>query len=421
MDFSLITYSVSLFLALFTISSVTEIGTLELQTENVPPALADRGYTQTIVTNQTIDSLRHMLAAIAAHAETEVRNPREVTPISSVAAYFGLRDLVLASQATLGLAPPKVQVEILQDGKSLEWRVRGVHAVTGHRMTKGTVPISDVDPLIEHLALETLDRIEPFDALVYKFLQDAWVNDFEKSTGAATKLLEDCQRYQAAVCTQDNLRRVYVVRGLAQLYGGGVDDAFEDLDVASRMGKPSALVLAFLGDAWQSLGDESVATRMYNRAVEVNPKIALRFYGYARGFQNGGHYHMAQRRFDTASRLGMDHPQFFADWGEVLYELGDFQQALEKFEIAVRESPYNQIFAEDVEKVREAIAQLEATRANSDTESDDAASGDTGAQPSEPERPVAGQPPAGAPDKSDQGDKSDQADKSDQGPAGTSD
>lgn len=365
MDFTVFMYTASLLAALLAGSSYSHWGVSEVRTYAVPPFLVERGYSERLVTNQVVDSMRRIQVEVGSLREASfVVDGGEVKPIGEVASYFGVLDLLRAAEDMVGLKPSILELEITQHGESAHWRVRGNHAVRGYAVDQGDVPLDDPDALMNQLGLQVMTYVYPFEALSYHFIRDSSTNDYDVTISAASTLLLDCKRYQAWICTDDNIQGVHLLRGLAYLSSDDVDRAFEDFSAASKIGSARALVAAAYGDAFAALDQPDAAQSQYQRAKALDADIGDHFHGIGKGYVVAKKYSLADQRFRTAAALGAHSEEFLGDWGDSLYELGRYDQAVEKYRQAELADPESDLFADRIDRASKARETGEAAPLN---------------------------------------------------------
>lgn len=354
MDFTLVAYTASVFAALLAMNTYQDWGVAEVHAYTVPPFLQERGYTPQIVANQVVDAMHRIQLQVASLDEAEVLVQGQVQPVGQLASYFGFVDLLRATEATFGLGPTAVEIEITQQDEVARWRIRGDHAVRGRLVRQGVLPIAKPDELIDQLGRQVIGFVSPFEALAYQFIEDTAVNKYDATITVASSLLLDCQRRWAWACTDGNLKNAYLLRGMAYLNAEQTARAFDDFDSANKIGTQSALVLAFYGDAYAALGQEAAAKRQYQRAEQLDSRIGDRFYQLARGYAQSGNQELAGRRYATAAELGLKSEAFLVDWGDSLYALGLYDAALERYRRAEAVDVETDLYAERIDKALKA-------------------------------------------------------------------
>ncbi len=354
MDLVLIGYTASIFAAFLAISSYTHWGVAEVHTYTIPPYLEERGYSTRTVSNQVVDAMYRIQIEVASLKETSVVVQGQVHPIGEVASYFGLVELMRAAESVFGLAPTVIELEITQNGDQAHWRIRGKHAVHGYQIGQGDVPLENPDALIDFLGLQVATYVSPFEALAFRFIQDAQKDNYETTITVASDLLLDCQKQQAWVCNNTNLRSTYLLRGMAELYSDQFTRAFDDIAAANKIGTGSALGIAFYGDAFLALGDVEAAKVQYKKAVSLDQNIGDQFIALAEGYAQGGKHRLADRRYTTAMELGQSSEVSLLGWGDSLYALGKYDAALEKYLAAEAVDPKTTLYADRIDRTLKA-------------------------------------------------------------------
>lgn len=356
MDLTLIAYTASVFATLLAMSSYTHWGVAEVHAYTIPPYLEERGYSPQIVANQVVDAMRRIQVEVASLKEANVVvQGQRVQPVGEVASYFGIVELLRAAETVMGLDPTTIEIEITQHGEVAHWRTRGDHAVRGFQVRQGDMPLAEPEALIDHLGLQVMGYVSPFEALSYNFLLDSSIGTYDRTVELASSLLVDCKRHWAWTCTDANIKNAYLLRGMAFLYSDRSARAFDDFDAANKIGTASALGVAFYGDAFAALGQEEAAKRQYDRAKQLDSSIGERFYEYAKGYAIGDNHRLADRRFTTAAQLGLDSEAFLVDWADTLSALGWHAAALEKYRSAEALNTETDLYSDRIDRTLKAI------------------------------------------------------------------
>lgn len=355
MDPTLIGYTVSVLAALLAVNTYSHWGVTEVHAYTIPPYLEQRGYTARTVANQVVDAMRRIQVEVTSFNEVTVVVQGKVEPVSEAASYFGVVELLRATETMIGLNPRTVELEVTQRDKVAHWRVRGDDVIRGYEVRQGDAPLDDADALIDELALQVTGYVSPFEALSYTFIRDSASNSYDRTVSEASRLLLDCQHTRAWACTDANLKNAYLLRGMAFLYSERSSQAFNDFDAANKIGTGSALGVAIYGDAFAALGQDEAARRQYARAKTLDPAIGQRFFELAKGYAHGGNFRLADRRFSTAAELGVDSEAFLVAWGDTLSELGWHKAALEKYRAAEAVDPDSDLYADRIDRARKAL------------------------------------------------------------------
>lgn len=355
MDLTLIGYTASVFAALLAFSTFAHWGVAEVHTYTIPPYLEERGFTSRIVTNQVVDAMRRIQVEVASLNEVSVVVQGQVQPIGDVASYFGIVELLRATEGFLGLDPRVIEIEITEHDGQAHWRVRGDDVVRGYEVRQGDVPVDEPDTLIAELGYQVMGYVSPFEALSYRFILDSSAGDYTRTASLASSLLLDCERTRAWACTDANIKNAYLLRGMAFLYSDRSARAFDDFDAANKIGTQTALGVAFYGDAFAALGQDDQARLQYDRAQSLDPGIGERFYELARGYARGGDHLLADRRYTTAARLGQKSEEFLVDWGDSLFALRWYDAALAKYRSAESLNGETDLYADRIDRTLKAI------------------------------------------------------------------
>jgi len=376
MDPTVIAYGMSIYLGVLALTTFSDYGTWEIKTEALPPYLTDQGYTPAIFVNQVVDQIGLIRTETASQTQAEVLEGRAVKPVDEIASYFGVSGIIRAGQSSIGLAPPQIEVEILQRNDTTYWRMRGLHAVDGPLVETGTLRTDDPEQLIETIAHNAIAFSSPFEAAAHDLIADSRVGEYEKTIENTSDLLQACDGSRKAACSRSNIRAGYMIRGLAYLNQGKMLDALEDLRTANRTGHKDAVVTAFLGDVQRKLKNDQAAEARYVEALSLNAAVGDRFVRFGRGLAAAGNHPLAVERFETAARLDATTPVMLSSWSESLVSTGDFEAALEKLKEAEKLAEKPDLYGDRMAEIQEMIDGLEESRAKDKAAAEEAAKQD---------------------------------------------
>ncbi|SDG26144.1 tetratricopeptide repeat protein [Thalassobaculum litoreum] len=362
MDFSLIAYGISVYAGVLALSTYAYFGLWEIEAEAIPPYLADQGYTPKIFVNHVIDQIDDIRLETASESQTDVVKTGKVTPAEEVASYFGVTELIRAGQESFGLAPPRIELEVIQRDKTAFWRVRGNHALYGPTMRSGKLDTQSTEQLFETLAHHTISFLSPFEGAAHDLVADSRVGDYSETIATTSALLRGCDSAPTFICTQANVRVGHTIRGLANLNAGDARAAFEDLQTANEISGKDAVATAFLGDVLRRLDQEDAAQKRYEEALALDSDVGQEFVSFARGLAKAGNMPLAVERFETAARLNMEGAEFLASWGESLAAMGEYEDALAKYLQAENLDTETDLFAEKIEELQQKIGEIDKSK-----------------------------------------------------------
>jgi hypothetical protein len=363
MDFSLIAYGVSVYAGVLALTTYAYFGTWEIQTQALPPYLEDQGYTPRIFVNQVVDQVDQIRRETASQSQADVVKSGQITPAEEVASFFGVSELIRAGQATFGLAPPTIEIEVVQRDEMAHWRVRGNHALYGPTMRAGEIGTSETDQLFETVAHHAISFLSPFEGAAHDLVADSRVGDYSETIATTSALLRACSTDPTYICTQENIRVGHTLRGLANLNSGDIRAAFEDLQTANEISGKDAVATAFLGDVLLHLDQEDAARKRYDEALALDSGVGGQFVEFAQGLAEAGNHTLANERFETAARLNVEDPKFLAAWAESLIAIGESQEALAKYLQAENLDPETELYSEKIEELRKAVDEIEKSKA----------------------------------------------------------
>ena len=356
MDPTIFLYSASIFATMLAVSTFSVLGTWEIEAQSIPPYLTDQGYTPAIFVNQVTDAVTSIQRETAAQSTVDIVIDGRVTPVGEIASYFGLRDVVRASQTAIGLAPPRIQIEIVQRDDMAYWLVRGPHVIRGDTVVSGQAKIEEVEPLLKHIAHTAISFISPFQATGYDLILDSRAGNYELTIEKISDLLVECEDSKSYACSDRNKQLGLIIRAVAYLNSNEYGSAFGDLSEVNRIDGGNALATAFLGDAYLKLEKTELAAQTYQRALTLDSAIAERFRDLANGFAETNNVELAIERFNTAAALGAEGAGFLAEWAKSLADAGDLEAALEKYMAAEAIDPDDAPFSERISDLREKMS-----------------------------------------------------------------
>lgn len=359
MDFSLIAYGFSVYAGVLALTTYAYFGLWEIEADAIPPYLADQGYTPKIFVNHVIDQIDDIRLETASQSQTEVVTSGKVTAAEEVASYFGVTELIRAGQETFGLAPPQIELEVIQRDKTAFWRVRGNHALYGPTVRSGKLDTESTEQLFETLAHNAISFLSPFEGAAHDLVADSRVGDYSETIATTSALLRGCANEPTFICTQANIRVGHTIRGLANLNAGDVRAAFEDLQTANEISGKNAVATAFLGDVLLRLEQEEAARKRYEEALSLDSDVGEEFVKFARGFAKAGNHPLAIERFETAERLNVEDPEFLASWAESLVVLGESKEALAKYLQAENLDTETDLYSEKIQELQQKVSEIE--------------------------------------------------------------
>ncbi|WP_420566425.1 tetratricopeptide repeat protein [Thalassobaculum sp.] len=359
MDFSLIAYGFSVYAGVLALTTYAYFGLWEIEADAIPPYLADQGYTPKIFVNHVIDQIDDIRLETASQSQTEVVTSGKVTAAEEVASYFGVTELIRAGQETFGLAPPQIELEVIQRDKTAFWRVRGNHALYGPTVRSGKLDTESTEQLFETLAHNAISFLSPFEGAAHDLVADSRVGDYSETIATTSALLRGCANQPTFICTQANIRVGHTIRGLANLNAGDVRAAFEDLQTANEISGKNAVATAFLGDVLLRLEQEEAARKRYEEALSLDSDVGEEFVKFARGLAKAGNHPLAIERFETAERLNVEDPEFLASWAESLVVLGESKEALAKYLQAENLDTETDLYSEKIQELQQKVSEIE--------------------------------------------------------------
>jgi len=357
MDPTLLVYTASAFAAVLTVSTIATFGTWEIYLPSVPNSMSEMGYTQEVFVNRVFDKVGTIQRETAVQFDADFVTSQQLQPITVLASYFGIRDLVRASQQMIGLAPPRLVVELVEQDGTIHWLVRGTHAIKGDRVTTGSVAQDAPMTAVHEVARAAVSFVTPVEGLAYDLITDTTAADYEETVDQASELMLACETSQASACRPASMQFVLTIRGLAHDGLGKPDVALQDLKDANAIHVEDPVITVFMGDVQSAAGDKDAARRSYGRAIEMDPRIGDRFWRFAEGYAEAGRTEKALERFQTASILGAYSEQFLADWGDAYALAGDYQSALEKYQRAEDLDPTDTIFGARIDRMKRELGQ----------------------------------------------------------------
>jgi tetratricopeptide (TPR) repeat protein len=91
-----------------------------------------------------------------------------------------------------------------------------------------------------------------------------------------------------------------------------------------------------LGNSYHGLGDYQQAIKDFDRAIELDPKLAEAYWGRGKTYHGLGDYQQAIKDFDRAIELDPKLAEAYWDRGKTYNELGKYQQAIENWKRAAQ-------------------------------------------------------------------------------------
>ena len=104
----------------------------------------------------------------------------------------------------------------------------------------------------------------------------------------------------------------------------------------SKKIQEAAVGYCHLGNTYYGLGDYQQAIKDFDRAIELDPKLADAYWGRGKTCHGFGDYRQAIKDFDRAIELDPKLAEAYRDRGKTYNELGGYQQAIEDWKKAAK-------------------------------------------------------------------------------------
>lgn len=145
--------------------------------------------------------------------------------------------------------------------------------------------------------------------------------------------------------------------GRLALERGDFDAAIKRLGQAIKSGQLTRANQAVAhnnrGNAWDAKGDSTRAIADYNRAIELDPKLAQAYFNRGIVRHRRGKFPEALADFEQFIRFMPDYAGGYYNQSFPLAALGRYDRAVASVEKAIKLSPYNQKYREQLEILKD--------------------------------------------------------------------
>jgi len=144
--------------------------------------------------------------------------------------------------------------------------------------------------------------------------------------------------FEHALAVTENNHLAHNGLGVVLFTEGRPADALEHFQTARNI-SPSDANNSNLGSALRAVGRLPEAVDAYTQAIEIQPELAVAYYGRAAAYDGQGKFQLAIADYDRAIELKPRWADAFAKRGNALVQLGQPQAALRDFNEAIRLNP----------------------------------------------------------------------------------
>jgi len=117
---------------------------------------------------------------------------------------------------------------------------------------------------------------------------------------------------------------------------GYTDEELECYNRAIDLNPELAMSYNNRGNAYAKKGEYDMAIRDYNKAIDLNPELAKAYANCGLAYANKGEYDMAIRDYDRAIKLNTEFAGAYNNRGEVYRNKGDYDNAIRDYDRAIK-------------------------------------------------------------------------------------
>jgi len=197
---------------------------------------------------------------------------------------------------------------------------------------------------------ETLNALQRYEEALVAFdkaieLEQVTEAEFSYYMGRGYALAEGLKRNEEAVESYTQAIAInehswaYNDRGYAYLNLGNLDAAIADLNKALEINPELALAYSNRGGAYLTLGNLDAAMADLNKALEINPELALAYSNRGGAYLNLGNYEAAMADFNKALEINPELAEAYGNRGGAYNDLGNLDAAMADFNKALEINP----------------------------------------------------------------------------------
>jgi tetratricopeptide (TPR) repeat protein len=312
---------------------------------NVPKHFGDAGLTGEVVANRIGDKLHQIEIATRTRMKkdnlTSLREEGSVPDVEIPGTKLGLKTLVDITRAVLGIYPKHISGDIVVPVDTptkvgpppvKKQATVTVYLTQGRSRSAGVsldVPADDLELLVQSTAETALGQVNPYVLAVYRVRH----REYEKAIEIAGRIIRDPSEdilHKSAACT---------LWGVVLYEQKKYDEAIAKYQRAIVLNPKLALPYYNWGNLLddQKKYDEAIAK--YQKAIELDPNDADAYNGWAIVLDDQNKYDEAIAKYQRVIELDPNDAGAYTNWGNVLYKQKKYDEAIAMYQKAIELDP----------------------------------------------------------------------------------
>ncbi len=183
-------------------------------------------------------------------------------------------------------------------------------------------------------AFQRASEIDPTNPLLYAYMTEAYVNEFnEKESLATLEKATDASR--KAIEYGSDTMEAHRARGLLLEITGNYEEAINEFQIAISINPNIADLYLALGRNLRAADQTTEAITAFERARSLNPYDPWAPYYISRTYSGNGEYAKAIQQAEDAIDLDPEETMFYWNLGIQYYMSGKYNDAVKNFRLAI--------------------------------------------------------------------------------------
>lgn len=183
-------------------------------------------------------------------------------------------------------------------------------------------------------AFQRASEIDPTNPLLYAYMTEAYVNEFnEKESLATLEKATDASR--KAIEYGSDTMEAHRARGLLLEITGNYEEAINEFQIAISINPNIAELFLALGRNLRAADQTTEAITAFERARSLNPYDPWAPYYISRTYSGNGEYAKAIQQAEDAIDLDPEETMFYWNLGIQYYMSGKYNDAVKNFRLAI--------------------------------------------------------------------------------------
>ncbi|HZW02463.1 MAG TPA: tetratricopeptide repeat protein [Anaerolineaceae bacterium] len=192
-------------------------------------------------------------------------------------------------------------------------------------------------------ALSTAIELDPNNAVPYAYMAEVLAQKIEAGIEDMSTLDRASEYVQKARDLNANAMETHRARAIINEMAGGTENlevAVAEYAAAAEINPNIADLYVAMGRVYRWLYMYSESEEAFARAITLNPTDATAHSGLSRTYYLAGNFVRAAQYAEDAIKREPDNPYWHGNYGQVLYKLGRYPDALPHLRLAVRGGTY---------------------------------------------------------------------------------